>query len=437
MHQNIKIAKQKYRKELIKTLDFNHKCYDLVRSSTSKVELQTIYIFELKKRFELIDDFCRFQKIDYSTIKNFSSILNFDDLNDALSTVDNYFNALCALSYNYEKQDSLAIKHVSLKELLCKTIWYDRNHDELEHWINEFYKYQRIDDEKLFFEVYDKGYYLTNCDEGYELYCSIKEDLTEFMKKDNLLGYKELCKKWYGDYYDEGKVKLNPVFLRDRFEEDIFSDLEVTLSYLKKANLYEKYIIKLQCAYTNNTPLIKLKNKSKKLDISKYNFPNFLVNLDLNFNLPLDVLKDEIEHIYNFIHRTNNKDYDILFEKDISSKKTKNIIQPTSNKSKALSLFREKYEDLEKKDMELKINIEHFVLKLFVFDCQLLCSTHDDIEYLLENEFLNSSISLDGEYVSKKGKIYTDMFDVIINQKYLTYTTGLNTDEILPQWCNL
>jgi hypothetical protein len=77
------------------------------------------------------------------------------------------------------------------------------------------------------------------------------------------------------------------------------------------------------------------------------------------------------------------------------------------------------------------------VLKLFVFDCQLLCSTHDDIEYLLENEFLNSSISLDGEYVSKKGKIYTDMFDVIINQKYLTYTTGLNTDEILPQWCNL
>jgi len=428
-----------FRKDLVKFIDFNHPCYDLIRSSKSKIELQTVYIYELQKRNELIRDFCGFDKINYNKKVNFFEIFDLNDINKSLSIVENYFNALHNLSYNFELQDSLAIKHISLKELLCGLIWQDRNLDTLEDNINNFYKYNKVDDEKLFFEVYYKGACL-GCYEGYELYDAIRNDVKDFIVSNNLEEYKNLCKKWYENSYDEAKVRINPDFLQDRVEEDIFSDLKITLVYLRKANLYDKYIDKLRCAYINRTPLIKLKNRYKNLDITQHNFPNFIVNLDLNFNLPLETLKNEIEVIYDFIHNSNDKDYNILFEKDIVSKRIPNLMKSTNNKNNStiLNCLKEKYCYIENiNDSELKINIEFFVLYLFIFDCQLVGMTQGDIEDILNDVFGESLMTSKAEYISKKAKIYSDLFDLIINKKYLTYTTGLNTDEILPQWCSI
>lgn len=426
---------EEFRKELITIINFNHQCYSLIRGAKSKVELHNMYIYELDKRFNIISDYSMHNKMNHIEISNFSVFFDYNNINKSLEIASNYFHALSALSYNYQKQDSLAIKHISLKELLCGKTWNDYNIDQLESSINYFYGKERISDEKSFFEVYYKGSCL-GCQEGYEIYDSIRKDIKEFIVSNDLQEYKTICKKWYGKTYNEDLVKLNPHFLQDRVEYDILSDLQVTLLFLKKANIYDKYIEKLRCAYTNNTPLIKLKNRYKELDITKYNFPNFIVNLDLNFNLSLDLLKDEIEHIYNFIHNSKDKDYNILFEKNIISKESSNVIKSTSNKSIALAIFKEKFESIEDINLELRVNIELFVLNLFLFDCQLLCLTQNEIDSILKNEFPDSLYE-PAEFVSSKRDTYKNLLHTIVNQKYLTYTVGLNTDEILPQWCHL
>lgn len=193
---------EEFRKELITIINFNHQCYSLIRGAKSKVELHNMYIYELDKRFNIISDYSMHNKMNHIEISNFSVFFDYNNINKSLEIASNYFHALSALSYNYQKQDSLAIKHISLKELLCGKTWNDYNIDQLESSINYFYGKERISDEKSFFEVYYKGSCL-GCQEGYEIYDSIRKDIKEFIVSNDLQEYKTICKKWYGKTYNE------------------------------------------------------------------------------------------------------------------------------------------------------------------------------------------------------------------------------------------
>ena len=422
---------EEYRAHVLKIVNFQHECYSFLRNAETRVELESIFLYELEKRNILLNHYFELNSINNKDISSFNIFNICADLKQAFEFSENYLSSLFNFSINHLVKNSIEISHISLKLLLCNREWNDYDLDNLENLVNNFYKHKRNDDEKLFFDIYSKGFCI-NCNEGYELYDEIRKKIKIFIISDNLKEYKEICKIWYADTYDENKVILNHVFLQDRVELDILSDLKITLKYMQKAKIYDFYIEKIKSFYVYNKPKNKINIRVKDFDSSKYNVPNLLTNLDINFNLPLDVIKSEIENIYNYLNSSVEKDYNLLFQdKRIFNTENIEIFNKSSNRSKLIMHLRDKFENLNIDEQKLKINIEYFVLLLFNFDCQLLALTQSDIEKIFQKEFDDSIISQDGEFFSQKRKHYKNILKIIIEEKYLSYILGININEIL------
>lgn len=402
------ITEKEYRQELLKILDFDHKCYELILSADNEYSLQNSFLFEIKKRYFFITNY--FDNENINGHKCLFSDDNLKDVKSCIKTAKNYFEYLSKNTEYFFTE----YKHISLKKLLVNHDFNDYNLTSLENAINHFFIFpesiENLDDCK-FFEYYSKGNIFGD-QEGYDNYEKIKNELYEYIIKDDFSELKEICKKYFGKNYNENKVYLHQEFIYRYINQYILNDLKITIKYLRDANLYEKYIDVLKEAYDKYIRVKEVKTISDEIALNKYDIINNNVSIKLDFSLPLNYLIKHIEHIYTYVNNSEfEDDYKLLFGQNQVIKKY-NPFEQVGNQSNITKYFNELFEnkDVSKDKKKFIILKNNLVANLLNFDALFLCATYENIDDILRKKFEDTLIL---KYLSKKEEKFEYIFNLI------------------------
>lgn len=199
-----------------------------------------------------------------------------------------------------------------------------------------------------------------------------------------------------------GIFTRNNVDSSDTLIDSIFSDMNIVISYLKKANKFKKYKKYIRDRMLDNSVIMNFDMTNKQY----YYYPNKNVNLKINLALPFDEIVEKIHELY-INYDNNNLLINEFFKKSIQNQDS-------------LFKFGSKLKILRDTSSKLEQAKIVFVTKLLVFDCFLFGVSNNFVEEHLYFEFgdkINNEDSM--EVVTKKSTHFKEMKDYIMNRRFI------------------
>ncbi len=433
--------KREYKEKLADLLSIDHRCYKVLYDATSNYELESLFISELANRAMIIKSY----QDDGINFYEFENFIEANTIELSIEYANYYLDILVKLNSFMQMNGGKIKNTVSFKEALGIS---PSNSRVIENLKNIFKHFDAALVPKGFLpilEVYSIDGIFENCQNQIELFENIKNDLFEYVKNNEEI-YREFLIKEFRDvnvngYNRSEREYYEREYIDDYLEDEIFDDFNKTIKFLKEAKIYDKYEYEIEELILSTNTVLNLKHKVLEKDIAKYHYPNKLAKVEFNFNLPLKSLQEQLEDIYNELHKPNNsyfnwlKDYKILSNNFFKYGKKDKIRTVTTDK-------------LEKNKISL-------ISKLFIFDSKILSADENMIEEKFSEKFgdLNSVTIKDSKktdeisgypsldetvkrfndykgktirlWVTNKSEYFDEIKELIENKEYIQLATGV------------
>lgn len=372
MKKNFINYSEETKSKILEVASYKQECYNFIRSSKSKEELDENFLIELKNRYRIIsqlDEKNQYDIIVKEKLKYNEDTKNYTTSQENIDNLNSYFEALQKYAKFYTENSYFNVKHISLKQLLMNT---EFNDIDVQKFINHITMKSRLTDLYEDFDPASVGHIFDRYDE-YEIYLDIKKDIKDFFIQ-NVSVFDNLAVKYYPNYKNS-KNEIDLFFLEEIIERKVLNDYKETLKYLDKAKLSDKYFNYLENAYKKNILCSNIELRNPMSNELEFNKDNKVLSIALNFNQSKKDFLTYISDVYDVVNVNRDS------ESQSFVKKT-SIIPAFNNRMKLKKVLDTKFND-----SNLKKNIELFVIHLFIFDLSLLNFSYADIEKLLRNEF--------------------------------------------------
>lgn len=377
--------------------------YQSILKSKSEAELNKSFLLELELRYRTINLLLECNEIPDKMFKN----IKFDTTEEYLEIVKNYFRLIKELKFI--KDTDIKIKYISLKKLLFNVEFKDSVVDNLNHNIKSFYSDSILNQKMMFFDFYSFGF-LFDREQEFALYCKIKNNIFKYIYKGNIQFFETHCKNTIGSNYKSTMEYKD--YINNYIEDEIFNDLSITIDYLKKIDVYDKCIEQLREAYDKFVG----RKQIITLGIDRFDYYNKnMVSLEMNFDLPIEVLEEQLRYAYELYGLTLN-DYKLLFNKS----KEINVIEcikKLGNRTNLKKYLEEnEFLNFDIKHRNILIKNQLLIINLFIFDSIYLGLDIKNIDKIFTLKYID--FDYNSEMINNKMNYFKEIFNMIKNKQF-------------------